>query len=64
MEFNGKPNTLYLAFGQRATADVNIGVVGIIVGWFCSNTEMWGCVLDLWCEFRKDKCYIYLIWTS
>lgn len=32
MEFNGKPNTLYLAFGQRATADVNIGEVGIIVG--------------------------------
>ena len=31
-EFNGKPNTLYLAFGQRATADVNIGEVGIIIG--------------------------------
>lgn len=30
MEFNGKPNTLCLAFGQRATADVNIGGVGII----------------------------------
>lgn len=31
-EFNGKPNTLCLAFGQRATADVNIGGVGIIKG--------------------------------